>query len=66
MLTPPNTRGPEYKDRGYFLSDHGTLTEVGHAVFIYSKMHVYSLAVTHPLAILGAAAMVDWRRFKRS
>ena len=36
----------------YFLSSHGHLTEVSRAVFVYSKWHVRSLFVTHPLAFL--------------
>ena len=38
-------------DGHYFLSNHGRLHEVSRAVFTYSKWHVYSLFVTHPLAI---------------
>jgi hypothetical protein len=38
----------------YFVSNHGHLTEVRRAVFLYSKWHVRSLMVTHPLAFLCA------------
>lgn len=40
----------------YFLASHGKMTEVSRNVFLYSKMHVYSLFITHPLAILGGMA----------
>ena len=39
-------------DGHYFLSNHGHLTEVSQAVFTYSKWHVRSVFVTHPLALL--------------
>jgi hypothetical protein len=39
-------------DGRYFLSSHGHVREVSHRIFTYSKWHVYSLFVTHPLAIL--------------
>jgi hypothetical protein len=38
----------------YFLSNHGYLHEVSKTVFTYSKWHVYSVFVTHPVAILSA------------
>lgn len=37
----------------YFLSSHGKNTEVSEAVFNYSRMHVYSVFITHPLAIVS-------------
>ena len=37
----------------YFLSSHGTLTEVPHAVYLYSLIHTFTVFVTHPLAMLG-------------
>jgi hypothetical protein len=39
-------------DGHFFLSSHGHLTEVSQSVFTYSKWHVLSVFVTHPLAIL--------------
>lgn len=36
----------------YYLADHGHLTEVSRAVFAYSKWHVISVWITHPLAIV--------------
>ena len=44
----------------YFLANHGKLTEVSHFVFLYSRVHVYSLIVTHPLAILGGWLYDRW------
>jgi hypothetical protein len=38
----------------YFLVNHGNYTEVSKAFFQYSRIHVYSLWITHPAAILGA------------
>jgi hypothetical protein len=38
----------------YFLSSHGHLTEVGRNVFTYSRWHVFSVFITHPLAMLCA------------
>ena len=37
----------------YFLSNHGKETEVSQGVFNYSRIHVYSVWITHPLAILS-------------
>ena len=37
----------------FYLANHGKLTEVSEAVFTYSRWHVYSLIVTHPLAMLS-------------
>jgi hypothetical protein len=44
----------------YFLSNHGTLTEVRRSIFEYSKWHAISVFVTHPLAML-----VGWRWTRR-
>lgn len=37
----------------YYLANHGTLTEVNYFVFMYSRIHVYSVFITHPLAMLA-------------
>jgi len=37
----------------YYLSEHGRDTEVSRSVFEYSRFHVYSVWVTHPLAMFG-------------
>jgi len=38
----------------YFLSSHGHFTEVGRNIFTYSRWHVFSIFITHPLAMLCA------------
>ena len=40
------------RDGHYYLSNKGHLTEVGQSLFMYSKWHVYSLLVTHPLGLI--------------
>ena len=37
----------------YYLSNHGRLTEVSGQVFTYSRVHTYSVFITHPLALLA-------------
>jgi hypothetical protein len=37
----------------YYLMSHGQYTEVSKEVFAYSKWHVYSTWVTHPLALIA-------------
>ena len=49
-----------HSDHGrYYLSDHGKLTEVSKAVYVYSLCHALSLLITHPLAIYAGWV---WRR----
>ena len=44
----------------YFLSNKGQVTEVSQTVFMYSKWHVFSVFITHPLAILlGILSRLD-------
>jgi hypothetical protein len=38
------------EDGRYYVADHGKLTEVTHAAFTYSRIHCYTLFITHPLA----------------
>jgi hypothetical protein len=38
----------------YFLANHGELTEVNYWVFMYSKIHAYSVFISFPLAILAS------------
>ena len=38
----------------FFLASHGRYTEVSGALFTYSRIHAYSVFVTHPAALLGA------------
>jgi hypothetical protein len=37
----------------YYLASHGRLTEVSYQVFTYSKLHAYTLFVTHPIGIIA-------------
>ena len=37
----------------YFLSSHGRLTEVSQSIFTYSRIHTYSIFITHPIAMLA-------------
>ena len=46
-------------DGQYFLTSHGRYTEVSAGISNYSKWHVYSTWVTHPLAF--AAGFWYWR-----
>jgi hypothetical protein len=41
-------------DGHYYLGSHGHYTEVSAGVFTYSRLHTYSVFVTHSLAFLGA------------
>ncbi len=47
------------EDGRFFLKSHGGLTEVSHAVFIYSWLHALSVIVTVPLAM---AVNLIWGR----
>ena len=38
----------------FYVMNHGRYTEVSKQVFTYSRWHVYSIWVTHPLAIVAA------------
>jgi hypothetical protein len=45
---------PEASRNGrFFLSDHGTRTEVDESAYRFSLIHSRSVFITHPLAILG-------------
>jgi hypothetical protein len=50
----------------YYVSNHGKLTEVSKAAFTYSRFHVYTLFVTHPMAILCALLSYSPRRSRRT
>ena len=50
----------------YFLSNHGIHTETTHWIFIYSKVHTYSLFITHPLAILSVLVLNSRRSKKQN
>ena len=52
-----------HEDGGrYFLANHGQLTEVSHAVFLYSRVHTYVLWVTILLAMAGWWVNHLWRQ----
>lgn len=42
----------------YYLANHGQLTEVSYFVYMYSKLHVYSVFITLPLVVL--ASLLYW------
>ena len=46
----------------YFLGEHGKLTETSYSVFLYSKLHTYTLFVSHPLAMLGIWINHRWKK----
>jgi hypothetical protein len=41
------------EDGHYYVSNHGIHAEVSHGTFIYSRIHTYSVFITHPLAFLA-------------
>jgi hypothetical protein len=49
-------------DGHYFLRNHGRIIETTRTVFEYSRIHVLSVMVTHPLAIFGGWLAFGWRR----
>jgi hypothetical protein len=50
----------------YFLGNHGHYTEVSRGVWVYSKVHMRSLAFTTPLYFLGFAAFAYLERRRRA
>lgn len=42
------------QDGRFYLANHGKYTEVSERVFTYSRLHTYSVWITHPLAFLAA------------
>jgi hypothetical protein len=38
------------RDGHFYVMNHGRYTEVSEQVFTYSRWHVYSIWITHPLA----------------
>jgi hypothetical protein len=50
----------------YFLSSHGKDIEVSRAVFNYSRIHVYSVWITHPLALLSGIILGSMDRGKKN
>lgn len=53
------------RDGHYFVSDHGQMTEVSRAVWLYSRVHVCSVFVTHPLALVAGAVLAVTRQANR-
>lgn len=52
-------------DGHYFLMAHGRYTEVSAAIFNYSKWHVYSTWITHPLAFVAALVYLRLGKLER-
>ena len=50
----------------YFFSSHGKQTEVSEAVFNYSRIHTYSVWITHPLAMVCGYLLSKLTREDRS
>ena len=38
----------------FFLKNHGFVTEVSETIFTYSKLHIYSVFVTHSSALIAS------------
>jgi hypothetical protein len=55
------------EDGRYYLANHGRFTEVSSAVWHYSRAHVISVLITHPLGILGGGGLMAYanRKSKR-
>ena len=47
----------------YFLSNHGKLTEVPQAVWVYSLIHLMSNFITFPLCLIGVMLDARHRQF---
>jgi hypothetical protein len=46
------------RDGHYFVGSHGSYTEVGRAIWEWSRLHTASLFVTHPLAMVALAYVI--------
>ena len=42
----------------YYVSSHGKPTEVSSRVWHYSRVHTRSVWITHPIGLLGGAALM--------
>lgn len=49
-----NALGGESEAGRYFVSEHGHLTEVSRAAYLYSQWHARSILLTHPLVLICA------------
>ena len=45
--------GGKVEDGKYYVSSHGKYTEVSESVYRYSRLHTYSVWVTHPIGMLA-------------
>lgn len=54
------------EDGKYYVANHGKYTQVSKALFTYSRFHVYSVWVTHPVGIIaiGLLSVVEKRKKK--
>jgi hypothetical protein len=60
------TRG-KVEDGRYYLGRKGKYTEVSRGVWLYSRAHVISVCITHPLALfVGGALLSSAERGKKS
>jgi hypothetical protein len=50
----------------FYLGNHGRLTEVSEDVYNYSRWHVFSLFITHPLAALTGYLAKKEQKARRS
>ena len=48
----------------FLLYEHGRYTEVSRAVFIYSRIHFFSIWLTIPLALIALFILIDLERTK--
>ena len=50
----------------FYLGSHGKFTEVSEDVYTYSRWHVFSLLITHPLAALTGYFAKKERKVRKS
>jgi hypothetical protein len=50
----------------YFLMSHGKATEVSEAVYNYSRIHTYTVWITHPLALISGWILSLLKRDERA
>jgi len=50
----------------YFLASHGHETQVSRAAFTFSRIHTYSVWITHPLAIASGVILFSLIRRNES
>jgi hypothetical protein len=47
------------RDGHYFVANHGRYTEVSYPVFLYSRIHVYTVWCSWPFVMISAG-MLNW------